>query len=55
MNDAEMYLHLLRLTKAYNLARVVNNTQLAYEISLDLAEVAQNLSDIALEINKNAI
>lgn len=55
MNDSEMYLHLLRLVKAYHLASLSKNAQLTYEISLDLVEVAQNLSDMALEIKKNAV
>lgn len=50
MNDSEMYLHLLRLVKAYHLASLSRNKQLAYEISIDMAEVAQNLSDIACDI-----
>jgi hypothetical protein len=52
MNDAEIYLKILRLVKAYNLARIVNNNQLAYEISVELANEAQALSDMALEIQK---
>ena len=50
MNDSEMYLALLRLVKAYHLASLNQNKKLAYEITLDLVEVSQQLSDMACDI-----
>jgi len=50
MNDSEMYLALLRLVKAYHLASLSRNKKLAYEITLDLVEVSQQLSDMACDI-----
>jgi len=51
--NAELYLALQKTLKAYHDASLKNNTQQAYELSIDLVELAQCLEEYSCDANKS--